>query len=115
MGSQVIKSFLQLMIFLPCILILIYLLGRVANKFYVAPPGRYMKVLEKLPLSKEASILIVKIGEKGYVISSTNKEISILKELTDFELKDIEKRNNIYEESIKKYSDLWKNKFRRKD
>ncbi|GAA0125347.1 flagellar biosynthetic protein FliO [Clostridium sp. CTA-19] len=114
MESEIIKSFLQLIIFLPCILILIYLLGRVTSKIYVTPPGKYMKVIEKLSLSKEGSILIVKIGEKVCVVSSTNNEIRILRELDGDEIKILEEKSNNYEESIKKYSDIWKNRRKHK-
>jgi flagellar protein FliO/FliZ len=49
-----------------------------------------MKILDRMPLSKENSLLITKIGEKGYVISSTQNRVEILKELDEDELRKIE-------------------------
>ncbi|MPN54572.1 hypothetical protein SDC9_202243 [bioreactor metagenome] len=51
-----------------------------------------MKILERLPLSKDNSLLIVKIGDKAYLMSSSSGKTEILREL---EISEIEKVSEI--------------------
>ncbi len=60
-----------------------------------------MKILDRIALSKENSIIVVKIGEKAYAISSSSKEINILFELPKEEIINIE---NIKE--LPQYEDM---------
>ncbi|ARC85294.1 flagellar biosynthesis, FliO family protein [Clostridium argentinense CDC 2741] len=96
MDAQFWKSLIQLLIFLPFILFLIYLLGKLTNKFYISPPGRYMKIVERLQLSKDSFIMVIKIGDKGYLMSSSNNKTEILKELTEEELLKAEQNGKQY-------------------
>ncbi|MGH4140930.1 flagellar biosynthetic protein FliO [Clostridium sp.] len=81
----------KIIIFLPFILILLYLsLKYGGNKLQKLQNGRYMKVLDRIALSKENSIIVVKIGEKAYAISSSLKGINILFELPKEEISSIE-------------------------
>lgn len=97
--TDTLQMFIEIVIFLPFIIFLIYLLGKFGGgKLQKMQNGRYMKILDRMPVSKENSILITKIGDKGYIISSTQSRIEILKELSEHELKEIEKEsNNAYE------------------
>lgn len=113
MNGQFFKSFIQLIIFLPLIIILIYLLGRLASKFNVTSPSRCMKVIEKLPLSKEASILIVEIGKKTYLVSATSNNIELLREIDKSEIEECKLQ---YNEDLKKYANIFNIKgFKNKD
>ena len=77
----------KIIIFLPFILFIIYLsLKYGGNKLQKMQDGRYMKILDRVALSKENSIVVVKIGEKAYAVSSSSKEISILFELPKEEI-----------------------------
>ncbi|MBU3190574.1 flagellar biosynthetic protein FliO [Clostridium bowmanii] len=81
----------KIIIFLPFILLLLYLsLKYGGNKLQKLQNGRYMKVLDRIALSKENSIIVVKIGEKAYAISSSLKGINILFELPKEEISSIE-------------------------
>ncbi|MGV8983658.1 flagellar biosynthetic protein FliO [Clostridium sp.] len=81
----------KIIIFLPFILLLLYLSLRYGgNKLQKLQNGRYMKVLDRIALSKENSIIVVKIGKKAYAISSSLKEINILFELPKEEISSIE-------------------------
>jgi len=92
----------KIIIFLPFILFLLYLsLKYGGNKLQKLQDGRYMKVLDRIALSKENSIIVVKIGEKAYAISSSSKEVNILFELPKEEISSIE---NIKE--IPQYEDM---------
>ena len=81
----------KIIIFLPFILFILYLsLKYGGNKLQKLQDGRYMKILDRIALSKENSIIVVKIGEKAYAISSSSKEINILFELPKEEIINIE-------------------------
>jgi len=107
--------FLKIIIFLPFILFLIYLsLKYGGTKLQVLQGGKYIRIVEKISLSKDNSIMVVKIGDKGYVMSSTNNKIEILKELDSEELENaesVEKTN-----SLPKYENFIEliNKFKHK-
>lgn len=96
MDIETIVMIFKLLFSLGCILILIYIILKYGGtKMQNIQNGRFIKILEKAPLSKDNSILVVKIGEKFYVISSTIKEIKIIKELTLEEVLEIEKNKAI--------------------
>jgi len=81
----------KITIFLPFILLILYLSLRYGgNKLQKLQNGRYMKVLDRISLSKENSIIVVKIGEKAYAVSSSTREINILFELPREEIVIIE-------------------------
>lgn len=85
--SELISAILRLIIFVPFIIFLIYLSLKVGgSKLQNIQNGRFLKILERVQISKENYILVIKIGEKGYVMSSTNDKIEMLMELTDEEL-----------------------------
>lgn len=87
---------LKIIIFLPFILLLLYLsLKYGGNKLQKLQDGRYMKVLDRVALSKENSIIVVKIGEKAYAVSSSSREINILFELPVEEIITIENSKEI--------------------
>jgi flagellar protein FliO/FliZ len=106
---------LKIVIFLPVVLLIFYLSVKVGgNKLQVLQNGKYIKVLERVALSKENSLLVVKIGGKGYVIASSNGKVEKLMELEDNELADIEavkelpqykSLKEVYEKVIKKNED----------
>ncbi|MBN4049322.1 flagellar biosynthetic protein FliO [bacterium AH-315-N14] len=92
----------KIIIFLPFILFILYLSLRYGgNKLQKLQNGRYMKVLDRIALSKENSIIVVKIGEKAFAVSSSSKEINILFELPEGEISRVE---NIKE--LPQYDDM---------
>lgn len=73
------------------ILALIGLSYKISNdKFSKYTQSKYIKILERTQISKEAYILIVKVGEKGYILSVTNNNVEKLNELTKDEIINIE-------------------------
>lgn len=86
----------KIIVFLPFILLILYLsLKYGGNKLQKLQNGKYMKILDRISLSKENSIVVVKIGEKAYAVSSTTKEIKILFELPREEIINIENNKDI--------------------
>ena len=52
--------------------------------------NKYVKVIERVQVTKENFILIVKVGEKGYVMTSTSGHMEKLAELSEEEIISIE-------------------------
>ena len=95
--SETVKTLIQISIFLPFIIFLIYILIKYGgSKLQNLQNGRYMKILDRMPLSKDNSLFIAKIGEKGYLISSTQSRVEILKQLEEEELRTLEESKEIY-------------------
>lgn len=89
---------LKIIVFLPFILILFYLSVKYGgSKLQQIQNGRYIKVLERVALSKENSLMVVKIGDKAYVMTSATGKVETLLEIDDNEIKKIEqlKQNQI--------------------
>ncbi|HCX64234.1 MAG TPA: flagellar biosynthesis protein FliZ [Eubacteriaceae bacterium] len=71
---------LRTVLSLAAVLALIYLvLGKGGR--WLRPPGRFVQVIEKTPLSNHAYLAVVKIGESYYVLSVNQGKSEILKEL----------------------------------
>ncbi|MBU3186036.1 flagellar biosynthetic protein FliO [Clostridium estertheticum] len=82
----------KIIIFLPFILFMLYLsLKYGGTKLRKLQDGRYMRILDRISLSKENSIAVVKIGDKAYAVSSSLNDIKILFELPNEEIIKIEK------------------------
>lgn len=106
---------LKILVFLPIVLIIFYVSVKFGgSKLQLLQNGRFIKVLERVALSKENSLLVVKIGEKGYVLASSNGKVEKLMELEDNELLQIEavkdlpqysSLKEIYEKVLKKKED----------
>lgn len=83
---------LKLIILLPLIIFIIYITFRYGGiKFRNIQNGRYVRILDRIPLSKDNTLLIVKIGEKGYIMTSTHERIEILQEIKNEDLLNIQK------------------------
>lgn len=55
--------------------------------------GKYVKIIERVQVGKESSILVIKVGKKGYVLTNTSEHMEKLSELTEDEVTDIEENN----------------------
>ncbi|MBU3142298.1 flagellar biosynthetic protein FliO [Clostridium sp. CF012] len=96
MDGEFLMLLIKILLFLPFILLILYLsLKYGGDKLQKLQDGRYMKVLDRIALSKENSILVVKIGEKAYAVSSSSKEINILFEVPQEEIITIQNAKEI--------------------
>ena len=60
-------AILQIFLVLPIILILIYISIKVGGKkLETLNKGRYIKIIERVPLNKENSIYLIKLGQEYY-------------------------------------------------
>lgn len=69
----------KLVVMLPIMILCIYFLGKLHSA--TASGGRNMKVIERVFLSKENSLSLVKIGDDYFVISSSQGKVEILKQV----------------------------------
>jgi flagellar protein FliO/FliZ len=117
MDGQIWLMLIKIIIFLPCVLLLIYISAKFGgSKLQSMQNGKYIKVIERVPLTKDSSLVVTKIGEKGYVLSSTSGGIVILTKMSDEELLQVEEgKKNVVPEfiSVKEYI-VKKLKLRRK-
>ncbi|ABR36367.1 FliO/MopB family protein [Clostridium beijerinckii] len=98
----------QLILALGVTLGLIFLSFKLANsKFNVINSNKYMKVIERVQVTKDNSILIVKIGEKGYIMTSTAGHMEKLSELSKEEIDNIEEdKKKASQEMAEYYTNL---------
>ena len=69
--------------------------------------GKYVKVIERVQVSKENTILVVKIGKKGYVMTSSTAHMGKLSELSEEEINLIEEeKKKAAEEITENYKNL---------
>lgn len=95
---ETIMTIVKLIIFLPFIIFLIYLFFRYGGgKLQEMQNGKYMKILDRMPISKDNTLLIVKIGEEAHVIASSHGEVKILMTLPKDKIDELEKLKNIPE------------------
>lgn len=115
MDSQFWLMLFKILLALPFLIVLIYLsLKYSGSKLQSIQNGKYIKIVERVAISKENSLLVARIGNKGYVLTSTNGRIDILLELSDEELLKLEEvkvipqyanLKDFYEKVIKKKED----------
>lgn len=114
MDSSFWLMLLKIIIFLPLVLILFYISVKFGgSKLQSIQNGRMIKVLERVALSKDNSLVIVKIGEKGYVLASSNGKIEKLMELDDKELLEMESTKELPQYSSIK--EVYEKVFKKKD
>lgn len=69
--------------------------------------GKYVRVIERVQVSKENTILVVKIGKKGYVMTSSTGNMGKLSELSEEEINLIEEeKKKAAEEITENYKNL---------
>ena len=76
-----------LVIILPIIYIVLRFGGTNLQKLQ---QGKYIQMLERVSITKENQLIILKLGKNGYVMASTNGKIEILQKLEESELKELE-------------------------
>lgn len=96
MDKQTLELFFKIIIALPLILTMIFLVVKYGgSKMQNIQNGRFIKIIERVPLNKESNILVVKIGNDGYVMSSSNSKTEIILKLNEEQLIIIEDNKKI--------------------
>lgn len=96
--------FLKLVISLGVVLLLMFLTFKFANNgVKKVSNDKYIKVIDRIQIGKDISLLIVKVGEEGWIMSTSNGKSEKLKELTKEEILEIEKKKKQKEEDLKEF------------
>lgn len=104
-------SLLQTAMSLAAVTALAYLVLRGAKKL-MPSSGNYVTIIEKTPLSNQSYLAVAKVGGAYHLISVTQGEIKILKDLDSDEVeKVIEERNIKFEQNpLDKFMQMRKNR-----
>lgn len=101
MDFEFFKMIIQLMIALGITLGIMFLCYKVlGTRVNGINKNKYVQVLERTQITKDNSILVVKTGKRGYVITSTPGNIDKLAELSEEEINEIEENKRIYNEEV---------------
>ena len=108
MNFEFLGMFVQLILALGVTLGLIFLSFKLmGTKLNAINNNKYIKVIERVQVTKENTILIVKIGKKGYVMTSTAGHMEKLSELSEEEINIIEEdKKKAAEEITENYNKL---------
>lgn len=105
---------LKILVFLPFIILLIYLSMKYGTrKLQNMQNGKFIKVLERVAISKDNSLVVVKIGDKGYVLTSSASNMDKLLEIEPEDLIKIESTKSINE--FKNMKEFYEKVFKKKE
>jgi flagellar protein FliO/FliZ len=98
-----VKLIIQLVFALTLIFSLMYLLTKLSgSKLDKINESKYITVIERTNISKDTAILLLKVGEKGYVISAANNNVEKLQEISKEEMTSIIEEKKRQKEVIAK-------------
>ncbi|MBE6062732.1 MAG: flagellar formation protein [Clostridium butyricum] len=101
MDFEFFKMIMQLLIALAITLGLMFLCYKVlGTKVNSINRNKYVQVLERTQITKDNTLLVIKLGKKGYVITSTAERVDKLLELSEEEIQEIEKNKRLYNEEV---------------
>ena len=108
MNFEFLGMFVQLILALGVTLGLMFLSFKLmGTKLNAINNNKYVKVIERVQVTKENTILVVKIGKKGYVMTSTAGHMEKLSELSEEEINIIEEdKKKVAEEMTESYNKL---------
>ncbi|WP_142414815.1 flagellar biosynthetic protein FliO [Hathewaya massiliensis] len=90
MNYSTIKMVVQIFMVLPITLLLIYLIVKLGgSKVNSLNKGKIITIIERVQISKEVFLLIAKVMDKYYLMSSSIKGNEILKELDREEIENL--------------------------
>lgn len=84
--GQTLMTVVKLVVFLPLVLALILWLGKLAEKYSsIGERSNSMKIIDRLSLSKDNVLFVVKLGERYYFVSSAQGRVEMVRELDERE------------------------------
>nr|WP_300090048.1 flagellar biosynthetic protein FliO [Sedimentibacter sp.] len=69
----------------------------ISSKTNLASRSRYMNIVDRIVIGQNKYLAIAEITNKYYLLSITERDVNILKELDDFQLKDEEEKTDVME------------------
>ncbi len=106
-GPSPVSLFLYLFLFI-AILGMAYFSTRLISKNVSKHYGKNMRVIEKLPLGLDRSLMIVQVGNVYYLLTNNKMGIEKIDKLDDFEPNEMEQMEWDYKESFKKVLDKYR-------
>lgn len=101
MDFGILKMFIQLIFALGITLGIMFLSYKLlGSKVESINSNKYVKIIERTQVTKDNAILVVKIGKKGYVMSSTGNSMEKLIELSEEEVKELEENKKKYNKEV---------------
>ncbi|MEW6447615.1 MAG: flagellar biosynthetic protein FliO [Bacillota bacterium] len=85
MGNDLFWAVVRLIICLPLVVGLMYLVLRFGlyRRFVPARAGRYIRVMEQVPLGPKTVVSLVKVSDRYYLLGHGEGTITILKEINE--------------------------------
>lgn len=98
------ESLVRILLFLPLVLVLAYLMIKFGlSRSLIRQQGRHLKVIDQVALSPKATINVVKVADKYYLIGATENQIVYLKEIDTYPEEDKRETSHRFVEVLKKF------------
>lgn len=125
--ATVVLKVIYFLIVFGLIIFLAHFASRIMGKKVQLSSGKYMRIVDILPLGSDRMLAIVKVGEDYLLISSTSKGMGVIKTLENFSEGEVlvqgqatgfpqylDKYRNTYKSSLDRLKEI-KNKFSNRD
>ena len=95
MNNTFLEFIINLIVLVPVVVLLIFISLRLSKKsLSKIGSGSYVKVLEKINLSKDICLYVIKSGNTGCIIVTSNNNTQVIKKLNEDEIKEIIEMKN---------------------
>lgn len=112
MDGQMVTSVLKIVLFLPFVLLLIYLSLKLGgSRMAGMAGGKLIRIVERVPLNSKSIICVALIDNKPYVIGCSEERVDILMELPPESLEKLNRDGSFKDNLISNFNLM----FNRKD
>ena len=95
MNNTFLEFIINLIVLVPVVVLLIFISLRLSKKsLSKIGSGSYVKVLEKINLSKDICLYVIKSGNTGCIIVTSNNNTPVIKKLNEDEINEIIEMKN---------------------
>ena len=95
MNNTFLEFIINLIVLVPVVVLLIFISLRLSKKSLIKiGSGSYVKVLEKINLSKDICLYVIKSGNTGCIIVTSNNNTQVIKKLNEGEINEIIEMKN---------------------
>ena len=95
MNNTFLEFIINLIVLVPVVVLLIFISLRLSKKsLSKIGSGSYVKVLEKINLSKDICLYVIKSGNTGCIIVTSNNNTQVINKLNDDEINEIIEMKN---------------------
>lgn len=95
MNNTFLEFIINLIVLVPVVVLLIFISLRLSKKsLSKIGSGSYVKVLEKINLSKDICLYVIKSGNTGCIIVTSNNNTQVIKKLNEDEINKIIEMKN---------------------